>query len=1406
MFSNNNKNDLLSIFQTNNVIKSYSFEYLNQQNKKHWTSGEVIVILKNELNIDSILIQQNIDFIQIKRNSIFTNYFTILLTNNSDPFLISNQLYSTTLFEIVSPNFFYEINFSDYNDNPHFLNQYYLNDYDVGFNNGINAKNAWEISTGTPNLKIAVLDGGVILNHEDLVDNLIHGHDATVEQYINPDLHGGPSFGDEHGTEVAGVIVASNNNIGIVGIAHTSKVFPIRIGKPIIDNDMGSWYTKDSWIIAGLEAAISNDCSVINCSFHHDESIAINNAIDSVSIARNGKGIPIVCASGNAPNGENGDSENLPYLGHSVNYPAIHEYTIAVGGIKQSSQFELDFNFGKGLDLIAPATEIRTSSHNWTSNVNNYIDKDGTSFSAPMVTATIALMLSVNSNLTNTQIKEILFTTTSKIPCAYSGDYNTTEQRQYGTWTWTTGYGLLNTHAAVFESAFYGIPMIISGPSEIELCNETIISISEFDIPEWVDSINWIMGYNVLLIEQISPFSIKVKAVGVGNAGVSFNIVHRDYTKTIKKCFIVTSSENNIYNSYEFEGVQSISSNALISGKNIVKTNSTLTISAQVQCTPNASIIVEPGGKLIINNGVLNNYCADFPWQGIVVEGNSNSSQVGFSPNQGSLTMNNGTISNAKFGIMVGDVLTNTKSGGIITLTNSYFYNNRISIYMAPYKNMFNNGELRNRSTITNCNFIVNNDFYVEQTNFFCHVYLNDINGLIFNGCTFISTMTIPQNSPTFISFPKTGIRSFNSGFTVRPTCSTSFYLGGVCPNENITSNSTFSGLDYGIVASSSGNLKKIEINSTHFLKNDYGIYINGVNNPKIVKNEFSVGKDNLNITSRPVGIYLQNSTGFRIEDNEFTNNSESNLDKIGLIIKNSGKDNNQVYKNSFFELTIGQIFDGLNYSALYPFEGLVSLCNVNSDNKDHDFWVRKIDGYNYNGINQFQGGVINAEIVAAGNKFPSTSSVDYQYNNEANFLYYLYNPNNPDEELTSYSTSNTILPVPGSENYCPSKINGLNIQTIQSELTNINFNYGNLKYNYNQLIDAGNTPELIRLIQDVWSEDIWKLRAELLGKSPYLSQEAIISVAQENLLPPALLLEICIANPDATRDQGFLDILRYGIPTPLPEYMINLIIASWDVKTLRTEMEEQLSAFKTYRDEYQTYKTEILFSDTIYNYTDIINHLETRGSYSDYLSMAEIAINQDDYAQANLYLDILENNNGKLSEEESAEVESYRDYITIRESIFLDTTSIYNLDSTQIASLETYASSNNYRGAILARNILCFLYDICIDDVSAPPKMLRVGSNSNSGKNTTPYIASVKVLPNPANSYVSFIWDMKSYDQPAILYIYDQTGKIVMTKKIENTQGQWIWDLKNTPSGVYVYTLKSDQLILFSGKVNVNK
>jgi hypothetical protein len=837
----------------------------------------------------------------------------------------------------------------------------------------------------------------------------------------------------------------------------------------------------------------------------------------------------------------------------------------------------------------------------------------------------------------------------------------------------------------------------------------------------------------------------------------------------------------------------------------IIENGGCLTLKCTTELVPEASIIVKPGGKLIIDGGKITKSFNCNYWQGIIVEGNENQTQMGVTPNQGIVILNGATIENAICGVKVGDPLDPSKNGGIVYAYNTDFKNCKNAVSFAPYKNMNNNLEFANRSKFTDCDFIIDNDFDNTGLTFNSHVQLLGVNGITFTGCRFTNSRTT-FNPPAY-RYASSGISAFNSGFKVQPKCLSNLIPGEICTQNDIDIESIFTGLDYGIVAQGCDNFYKISVLSTKFISNDYGIYLSGVNNAKILNNSFTIAKNNNNLAFSPVGLFILGGSGFRIEENEFLNNSFSSLDKIGIRVKNTGKENNQIYKNLFVNLTYGQIFDGINYSTRNPSEGLVSLCNENQNNVNNDFWVRKINGFDFNGINQHQGVLLNTgsmmQIVScAGNTF-STSPL-YQYQNDGNYLYYLQDPNYPSQILSIYSSNIDVINAP--ENPCPSKINALNIQTIETELSNITLNYANLKYNYNELIDAGNTEELLLLIQGEWSDDVWELRTELLGKSPYLSQEVLNSIAFKNSLPPALFLEICLANPDATKSEEFLEKLSCCIPNPLPEYMINLIRASWNQKTLRTELEEELSAFKTYRDEYQNYKTEILLSDTIYNYTDIINHLESRGSYSDYLSMAEIAINQDDFMQANLYLDILEYYPEKLSSEEIAEISSFRDYFAIRESIFLDSTTIYNLDSTQIATLEAYASSNNYRGAILARNILCFLYNICIEDVPAPPKILRVGSNTNSNKNSTPYIASVKVMPNPANSYASFIWDMKSYTKPANLFIYDQNGKEVLSKQIETQQGQWIWDLRNISSGVYVFTLKSDQLVLFSGKVIVNK
>lgn len=1167
----------------------------------------------------------------------------------------------------------------------------------------IEADLAWEITTGDPSVKVAILDYGYDCSHPDLLgkinifDPYDHIPSDPLSGYLNdPDL-------GVHGMGVACIAAGKTNDTQgwTASVGFNSSLVAYQI-----DMNLVNIYMEKAF-----HAAFVENASIINISFKGKSNMYIRPRwIEIIKEILDADKV-IVRSAGNSTLTD-GLYNRLPFS------PVIDDRIIVVSSTNHHDKHadpSSDPNIGIITHAHYPEVTICAPGYYLTTATSMVDPLDppythyfsGTSAATPIVSGVCALMKAVQPNLTVNEIKYIIQATADPI----------LDENMY---PGQLGAGRINAYKAV---------------------------------------------------------------------------------KAVDDCYTEPVLEKNI------TGIVNCSVPMRTSDPIIIQNGGELTISSTLKCSENVYIKVMPGGKLVINGGTLKNGCIENIWQGIIVEGTPTQTQMGVSPNQGIVILNGAIIENAICGVKVGDQIDPSKNGGIVYAYNTDFKNCKNAILFAPYKNMNGSLELANRSKFTDCDFIVDNDFSTTGLNFDCHVKLLSVNGITFTGCRFSNTQT--STNPSARRYANSGITSFNSGFTVHPKCLSNPLIGEICNENDIDIESRFTGLDFGIVANGSDNVYKISVISTKFITNDYGIYLSGVNNAKILNNYFIIGKNNNNITTKPVGLYLQNGTGFRIEENNFKYNELISLPRTGLIIKNSGKENNQIYHNTFDRLTDGQVFDGLNYSTIFPYEGLVSLCNHNDDNKGNDFWVRKINGYNYNGINQYQGEVINTgstmNISAAGNKFSDQTSVNLQYNNEGNFLFYFYNQANPCEFLESY-TSTTISREIAPENSCPSKINTLDIQTIESELTNITFNYANLKYNYNELIDAGNTEELLQLIQDEWSADIWDLRTELLGKSPFLSQEAIMSVAEENLLPPALLLEICLANPDATKDQGFLDKLRYEIPTPLPEYMINLIIASWDEKTLRTEMEEELATFKTYKDEYQNYKTEIILSDSIYNYSDIINHLATRGSYSDYLSMAEIAVNQDNFTQANLYLDILESNSEKLTEEENAEIASFRDYIAIRESILIDSTTIYNLDSAQISTLELYASSNNYRGAILTRNILCMLYNICIDDVPAPQKMLRIGANTNSGKNTIPYIASVRVLPNPANSYASFIWDMKSYDKPAILYIYDQTGKNVMTKEIENAQGQWIWDLKNTPSGVYVYTLKSDQLILYSGKVIVNK
>ncbi len=303
---------------------------------------------------------------------------------------------------------------------------FYIDQWGFG---AIGAPNAWDVTLGSRSVVVAVIDTGVWWTHPDIQANMwtnpsdgtSHGYDF-VDQDTNP-MDIDPA-GIYHGTGVAGVIAAiTDNGQQIAGTAQVSVIAVRALGS----NGQGSSLN----VSQAIRWAALNGAKVINLSLGTNETFGGPTDIELAIDYAWSRGALIVAAAGNGING----------VGQpNLDYPASLSNVVAVAATDETGQRAGFSNYGAGLDISAPGDRILTLDGN--NQLPHYLR--GTSFAAPFVSATAALLLSMDGNLTNVELWNILNSTA--VQPSGSG-YNT----NYG-WGVVNAWNAINALSQPFVS------------------------------------------------------------------------------------------------------------------------------------------------------------------------------------------------------------------------------------------------------------------------------------------------------------------------------------------------------------------------------------------------------------------------------------------------------------------------------------------------------------------------------------------------------------------------------------------------------------------------------------------------------------------------------------------------------------------------------------------------------------------------------------------------------------------------------------------------------------------------------------------------------------------------------------------------------------------------------------------
>jgi len=456
---------------------------LSNMDKGYYRAGELLVKFKSGTSISTMSgVHQAVGAVSIKGFALLPDIELVKLQEGISMEDAIAQYMSDPNVEYAEPNYLVHA-LTIPNDTYFSPNQWALNntgEYAGGTPDAdIDAPEAWDTTTGSSNIIIAVIDTGIDYNHPDLhgniwynitetdcndgIDNDLNGYiddcvgwDFTTCEEYNEALNcettksedNDPMDEDGHGTHVAGIIGAKGNNgEGVTGVMWNVKLMALRFL-----NAQGIGNVADA--INAIEYAVANGARIINASWGgYEYSLSLYNVISTA----NNAGVLFVAAAGNEEN--NNDAET-PLYPASYNLPNI----ISVAATDQNDMRARFSNFGlNSVDVAAPGVYIFNTVPTWWSDYFGYGEIErfsGTSMAAPHVAGIAGLLYSYydgvhNTAFSYTQVRDTILRYVDVLPSLQG---------------WIKTGGRVNANWAVSSLLIpTGLTAIAQSPTEIAL-------------------------------------------------------------------------------------------------------------------------------------------------------------------------------------------------------------------------------------------------------------------------------------------------------------------------------------------------------------------------------------------------------------------------------------------------------------------------------------------------------------------------------------------------------------------------------------------------------------------------------------------------------------------------------------------------------------------------------------------------------------------------------------------------------------------------------------------------------------------------------------------------------------------------------------------------------------------------